>query len=219
MASLQGPLSPEIVLDLMVRGDVHRFSRGSILIVEGAISSSLFILLSGKLKVFSRDDRGREVIYNLVGPGEVFGEMILDGGPRSASVMALTEVECLEIRVSEIREFMRQCPEFAEALIFRLVERLRNSTAQSRSLAFDSVFARTVASINMLAVSDCQHRYLPASVTQQQVASRIGATREMVNHVFRKLMREGFLVRDSRVGLVIAKVLPGQLQGEGASGV
>lgn len=210
MTFLKGSLSPEIVLDLMGRGDVRRFSRGSMLIVEGAVSSSLFVLLSGKLTVFSRDDRGREVIYNQVGPGEIFGEMILDGGPRSASVRALTEVECLEVRVGEIREFMRHCPEFAESLICRLVERLRTSTAQSRSLALDSVLARTVASIDALAVHDGQCRYLPAGVTQQQVAARIGATREMVNQVFRRLMREGFLVRQPKVGLVIAKALPGR---------
>ena len=57
----------------MGRGDVRRFSRDAMLIVEGAVSSSLFVLLSGRLKVFSRDNRGREVIYNQVGPGEVFG--------------------------------------------------------------------------------------------------------------------------------------------------
>lgn len=211
MTFLERSLAPEIVLQLRERGDVRRFSRGVTFIVEGAVSSSLFILLSGQLKVFSQDERGREVTYNVVGPGEVFGEMILDGGARSGSVKALTDVECLEIRVNEIRDFMRQCPEFAESLIVKLVERLRFSTAQARSLALDSVFVRTVASINGLAVSDCQLRYLPASVTQQQVASRIGATREMVNHVFRKLVREGFLVRDSKLGLVIAKSLPSQL--------
>ena len=58
MTSLKGALSPEIVADLMGRGDVRRFSRDAMLIVEGAVSSSLFVLLSGRLKVFSRDDRG-----------------------------------------------------------------------------------------------------------------------------------------------------------------
>lgn len=189
---------------------MRRFSRGSTLIVEGAVSSTLFILLAGKLKVFSQDERGREVTFNWVMPGEVFGEMILDGGVRSASAKAMTEAECLEIRVDEIRDFIRQCPEFAEALIIKLAERLRNSTAQARSLALDNVFVRTVASINKLAKSDSQQHYLPASVTQQQIANEIGATREMVNHVFRKLTREGFLVRDAQVGLVIAKALSGQ---------
>jgi len=211
MTSLARSIAPEIVLQLRGRGDVRRYSKGSTFIVEGDVSSTLFILLSGQLKVFSKDERGREVTYNSVLPGEVFGEMILDGGTRSASVKAVTEVECLEIRTDEIREFIRQCPEFAEVLITKLAERLRNSTAQTRSLALESVFVRTVASINRLAVSDHQRRYLPASVTQQHVASRIGATREMVNHVFRKLTREGFLVRDAQVGLVIAKSLPSQL--------
>lgn len=210
MTSLTQLLPPDVILQLKDRGGVRRFLKGSTLITEGAVSSSLFILLSGQLKVFSKDDRGREVTYNSVMPGEVFGEMILDGGARSASVSAMTDVECLEIRADEIRELIRQCPEFAESIIVKLVERLRNSTALARSLALESVFARTVASINRLAVSDCERRYLPANVTQQQVANRIGATREMVNHVFRKLIIGGFLVRDAQVGLVIAKELPSQ---------
>lgn len=210
MTSLAHSLPPEIILRLKERGGVRHFLKGSILITEGAVSSSLFVLLSGQLKVFSKDDRGREVTYSSVMPGQVFGEMILDGGTRSASVSAMTEVECLEIRTDEIRELIRQCPEFAESLIVGLVERLRNSTALARSLALESVFARTVASINRLAVSDCERRYLPANVTQQQVANRIGATREMVNHVFRKLILDGFLVRDAQVGLVIARELPSQ---------
>lgn len=208
MSSLAQSLPPDVIRHLKERGDVRRLSKGSVLIAEGAAASSLYILLAGQLKVFSRDDRGREVTYNSVMPGEVFGEMILDGGVRSASVVATTDAECLEIQVEEIRELIRQCPEFAEVLIVTLVERLRSSTALARGLALESVLARTVASINRLSVSDGERRYLPASVTQQQVANRIGATREMVNHVFRKLVRDGFLVRDEHTGWVIAKELP-----------
>lgn len=208
MTTLPGRLSPNLIRLLAERGDVRRVARGDILIQEGDLSDALYILLSGELKVFTRDDRGREVIYNSLEPGEVLGEMFLDGGPRSASVKAMSAVECIEVRGSEIRDFMHTYPEFSEALVVKLIERLRHATLQIRSLALDGVFARTVATINELAVAKPGERILPATITQQQIASRIGATREMVNHVFRDLTKAGYLVRDEQAGWLITRALP-----------
>ena len=208
MSMTAGRLSTELVDLLAERGDVRQVERGEILIHEGEQSESIFILLTGQLKVFTQDERGREVIYNTLDAGEVLGEMFLDGGPRSASVRAVTPAECIEVRGSEIREFMRQYPEFSDVLVVKLIERLRHATAQVRSLAFDGVFARTVGAIRELALIEPGRRFLPASVTQQQIASRIGATREMVNHVFRDLSKAGVLVREAQGSWMIAKPLP-----------
>lgn len=210
MASSAARLSPDLIGLLAERGDVRQVSRGEILIRESDVSESLFILLAGQLKVFTRDERGREVIYNILDAGEMLGEMFLDGGARSASVKAITQAECLEVSGGEIRDFMRRYPQFSEALVVKLIGRLRHSTGQIRSLALDSVFVRTVAAIDELALTDSGQRFLPVAVTQQQVASRIGATREMVNHVFRDLVRGGFLVRDAQLGFVIPRPLPRQ---------
>ena len=208
MTATPGRISPNLIRLLGERGDVRRVARGDILIHEGDLSDGLFILLKGVLKVFTKDDRGREVIYNSLEPGEVLGEMFLDGGPRSASVKAMTAVECIEVRGSQIPDLMRTYPEFSEALVVKLIERLRHATLQIRSLALDGVFARTVASINELAIAKSDERILPATVTQQEIASRIGATREMVNHVFRDLTKAGYLVRDEQVGWFITRSLP-----------
>lgn len=203
-----GRLSTELIDLLAERGDVRKVVRGEILIREGDLSDSLFILLTGQLKVFTQDERGREVIYNTLDAGEVLGEMFLDGGPRSASVRAITPAECLEVRGIEIRGFMRQYPEFSDMLVVKLIERLRLATAQVRSMAFDGVFARTVGAIEELAQGELGRRYLPAGITQQQIASSIGATREMVNHVFRDLRKAGILVREKQGSWLIAKPLP-----------
>lgn len=210
MSTTAGRLSPELVSLLTERGDVRRLERGEILIREGELLESLFILLGGQLKVFTQDDRGREVIYNTLDAPEILGEMFLDGGPRSASVKAITPVECIEVDGKQIPDFMRSYPEFSEALVVKLIERLRHATQQVRSLALDDVFARTVDAINEHAVVNAGRRYLPASVTQRQIASGIGATREMVNHVFRNLAKAGFLVRDGQAGWWLAKPLPRQ---------
>lgn len=207
MTQIPDQLPPDLLQLLAQRGDVKRVRRGASLVEEGDAAESLFILLSGRLNVFTRDDRGREVIYNELAPGEILGEMFLDGGARSASVRAVTDVECVEVRGSHLREFMRAYPEFSETLVVKLIERLRRATTQIRSLALDDVFDRTVHQINELAVQDHGVRYLPTEVTQQQIASRIGATREMVNRVFRKLIGRGHLVRHAR-GLAIPSEIP-----------
>ena len=208
MGATAGRLSPELVRLLAERGDVRRLQRGEILIHEGELSESLFILLSGQLKVFTRDDRGREVIYNTLDAPEMLGEMYLDGGLRSASVQAISPVECLEVDGSQIRDFMRSYPEFCESLAVKLIERLRHATQQVRSLALDDVSARTVDAINEHAVTNAGRPYLPASVTKRHIASGIGATREMVNHVFRNLANAGYLVRDGQAGWWLVKPLP-----------
>lgn len=208
MSSPTDRLSPDLTRLLAERGDVRRVLSGEILIQEGDLSESLFILLSGQLKVFTQDERGREVIYNTLDAGEVLGEMFLDGGPRSASVKAISPAECIEVRGTEIRDFMRTYPGFSEALVVQLIERLRFATLQIRSLALDGVSARTLALINDLAITASGRRLLPRAITQQQIASRIGATREMVNHVFRELIKAGYLVRDEHAGWLITKPLP-----------
>lgn len=210
MAQFPDQIPAGLMQLLAQRGDVKRLKRGVSLIEEGDTAESLFVLLAGRLNVFTRDGRGREVIYNELTPGEMFGEMFIDGGPRSASVRAVTDVECVEVRGSQLREFISSYPEFSETLVVKLIERLRRATAQIRSLALDDVFHRTVHQIDELAVQEDGVRYLPAGITQQRVASRIGATREMVNRVFRDLVRNGHLVRDPR-GLLIPRILPQSL--------
>lgn len=183
-------------------------TKGSLLIREGEVSDVVYILVSGQLKVFTRDRRGREHVFNVLSAGEVLGEMFLDGGPRSASVAALTDAECVEIAGGEVRVLLREYPDFAELLVMKLISRLRHATAQARSLALDGVYERTVSVLNELATQDAQSRYIPAAMTQQEIANRIGASREMVNHVIRDLIRDGFLTRDDEQRLLITKELP-----------
>lgn len=200
-------LSSDLVRMLVQDGLKRALTKGDILIREGDHSPSLFVVLEGQLQVFSKDAKGREVVFNVLGPGEIFGEMSLDGGERSASVRALANAECVELHSQVVLERFRDCPELAEAVVFGLIRRLRRSTIQVRRLALDSVANRTVACIGDLALVEGGQMFLPTSVTQQDIANRIGATREMVNHVFRDLVRAGVLVRDSRLGLLILRPL------------
>ena len=201
-------LSPELLSRLALCGDSKWYGRNELLIEEGAVSDALYILVAGQLKVFTRDSKGHELVYNILQPGEFFGELFLDGGPRSASVKAVVDSRCIVVDQMEIRSFMKIYPEFAECLVYKLIARLRHVTQLSKSLGLHGVYERTVDLLNKVALSDQDVRIVPVTMTQQEIADRVGATREMINHVLRDLMRGGFLARDEKRRLVFTKVLP-----------
>ena len=203
-----GLLSGELLAKLMERGDIRGFARGDRLITEGEASNSLFILVVGQLKVFTQDDNGRELIYNILHPGEFFGEMFLDGGPRSASVKAVVDSRCVIVDHADFRTFMKAYPEFAECLALKLIKRLRHATQQIKGLALNGVYERTVVLLNEVAMREGGVRIIPPTLTQQEMADRVGATREMINHIFRDLIRGGFLAKGEERRMVIAKELP-----------
>ena len=202
------PLSQDLLSELSLRGELQTFPRGALLIREGDRSDSLYILVAGELKVFTRGDKGRELVYNVLKPGELFGEMFLDGGSRSASVQAVCTSMCVVVGPEQFRAFLRGYPEFAECLVLKLISRVRHATEQLRDLAMKDVYQRAAALLNELAVEEGSVRAIDKSITQQEIANRIGATREMVNHVIRSLVQGGFLDRDQDRRMVIRKKLP-----------
>lgn len=198
----------DLLKRLLTAGDTRSYEVGDILFHQGDPSDALYVLLSGRLRVYSGNANGREVVYNVLEPGDTFGELLLDGGPRSASVQALTESECLVIRGDALRTLIRTYPELAERLMLRLIARLRHATRTIHSLALEGVFERVSALLEENASGSGDARRVPAHFTQQEIGNRIGATREMVNHVMQRLRREGFIARDAQRRTVLLKPLP-----------
>lgn len=130
-------ISPELLARLSDRGGLRNFARGELLIREGEASDDVYILLAGELKAFTRDANGREFVYNIMTPGEFFGELSLDGRPRSASVQATHSSICVVVAQAEVQAFLGEYPEFAKALVMKLIARVRTATAQARSLGLD----------------------------------------------------------------------------------
>ena len=198
----------DLLKQLLASGDTRRYAAGDILFHQGDASDALYVLLSGRLRVYSGSANGREVVYNVLEPGDTLGELLLDGGPRSASVQATSESECLVIKGDTLRTLIRTYPELAERLMLRLIARLRHATRTIHSLALEGVFERVVALLEETASEDGGTRRVPALLTQQEIANRVGATREMVNHVMQRLRRGGYLARDTHRRTVIVKPLP-----------
>jgi CRP/FNR family transcriptional regulator, cyclic AMP receptor protein len=133
-------LLPQPLLDKIAAvATVRTFPKRAIIVTEGDDTDSLYVLLSGKARVFVADDKGREVQLNQLGAGEYFGEVTLDGGPRSASVMAVEECRCAVVKRAELTAFIEKNPELALHIVRKLARRVRDLTENVRSLALMDV--------------------------------------------------------------------------------
>ena len=127
--SIPWPGLPPLLQHLAARGVERSYRKGTLLIEEGSAGDTLYLLISGRVRVFSADDRGREVIYGFHGPGEYVGEMSLDGGPRCASVITESACRCVLLTRASVLAHLHESPEFGRALITTLIQRLRGRAA------------------------------------------------------------------------------------------
>ena len=133
---------PPHVQKLAELGVQRRYRTRSLLIQEGDEGSVIFVILSGRLRAFVSDSRGREVTLALHGPGEYVGEMSLDGGRRSASVEAAEPSVCAVVTRETLLRHIASDPEFTMALILRLIRRARLATESARNMALLDVYSR-----------------------------------------------------------------------------
>ncbi len=194
---------------LAARGDMRHFRKGTILIHEGDLGDTLFILLSGRVKVYCMDEHAREITFGIFGAGEYVGEMALDGGPRSASVITLEPTVCAVVRRSIMLDFIGQYPEFSFEMLSKVIQRLRLATRDARNLAFIDVYGRLTRLLNELAsmLPDGRRR-IDERITHQEIASRAGCSREMVSRILKDLIQGGYLVMEDRRIVLSGKLPP-----------
>lgn len=204
-----GERLPQSLLDAIApHGLTRSFPAQAILINEGDATDSLYIVLSGRVKVYASSDDGRELVLNEYGPGGYFGELSLDGARRSASIKAIEACTCRIVQGSELRQFLAAHPDFALHLTHKLIRMVRRLTEQVRSIALQDVYGRVVRVLTELSEPVGDERVLRHRLTQQDIADRIGSSREMVNRIMKELSAGGYvMVRDGR--LVIVRKLPG----------
>jgi CRP/FNR family cyclic AMP-dependent transcriptional regulator len=185
-------LAPEELEELRRKAQVRNLPRQALVVSEGDRTDSLYIILSGKVKVFLAED-GRQVTLRQLGPGDYFGEMVLDQGPRSASVMTLEPTSLAMVSRESFEAFIGAHPEFTLRLIKKLIHFTRGLTNSVRSLALLDVYGRVARLLLELAVERDGKRVIPEKLTQREIASRVGASREMIGLILRDLSVGGYI--------------------------
>jgi CRP/FNR family transcriptional regulator, cyclic AMP receptor protein len=208
----KGPSTEEILGVIELRDFAqHAVSRtypkNTVVVSEGDRTDSLYIIVSGRVKIYVSDEKGKEIVLSESGPGEFFGEMVLDEGPRSASVMTLEPTQFLVVPKEDFQEFLAKSPEFALHLILKLIKRVRALTNDVKSLALMDVYGRVARLLLDLAKERDGVLVIENRPTQQEMASRIGASREMISRILSDLARGGYIVSEGD-RITIAKSLP-----------
>jgi CRP/FNR family cyclic AMP-dependent transcriptional regulator len=198
----------EAELEAVARRAVTRsFPKNTVVVSEGDRTDTLQIVVSGRVKIYVSDEKGKEIVLNHAGPGEYFGEMMLDEGPRSASVMTLEPTRFLVIPKEDFREFVAKSPEFSLHLIRKLIRRVRALTNDVKSLALMDVYGRVARMLLELAVERDGALVIEARPTQQEMANRVGASREMISRILTDLADGGYIAV-ARDRITIARALP-----------
>jgi CRP/FNR family cyclic AMP-dependent transcriptional regulator len=201
------PLADQTLRRIAESGVVRAFPRNTVLINEGDVGDSLYVILAGRVKVYSSNESGREFVIDFHGPGEYVGEMSLDGAPRSASVMTVEPTTCAVVNRAQFRDFVLAHPDFAMHLIERLIHRVRVTTGNLKSLALSDVYGRLVRLLNALAEEVDGKLVVPERLTQQEIADRVGASRDMIGKLMKDLVAGGYLAVEDRT-ITILKKLP-----------
>jgi len=190
---LVAALADPLVRTLAERGQVRSFPKGSIIINEGDRGDSLFVIITGRVKVFVSDDEGREMVLADHGPGDYVGEMALDGRPRSASVITMEPTTCSVVTREALRDAIVANPDFALALITTLIDRARTTTTNVKNLALMDVYGRVARLLLSLATEQDGKLLVRERMTQQEIADRVGASRDMISRIFKDLTIGGYV--------------------------
>jgi CRP/FNR family cyclic AMP-dependent transcriptional regulator len=201
---------PIELLDSLARcGSNRSYPAQAILIHEGDDSSgTIYIVLAGRLKVYSAADNGRVIVLAELGPGDYMGELSLDGAKRSVSVQAMEPTRCCVVRGDDLKQFIAEHPAFAWHLTTKLMRMVRRLTEQVKSLALQDVYGRIARLLTESSELKQGQRVVRRRLTQQDIADRVGSSREMVNRVMKELTRGGYVAVDEAHHLVIRRTLP-----------
>lgn len=206
---LYARLPPELRA-LAVRGLVRSYPKKAVVINEGEIGDSLFVLLKGSVKAFSMDESGREITFGRIHAGDYFGEMSLDGGSRSASVITVEPSTCAVVSRADVGEHLAAAPEFALNLVMRVIRRARDATEAARNMALMDVYGRLIAVLEKqdgLTTSTTAAGVTLEDITHQEIASRVGASREMVSRLLKDLEKGGYIEMETK-RITLLKKLP-----------
>jgi len=197
--------------DLLTQHSTTRtYPANTILISEGDSTDSLYVVLEGEVKCFASDKQGKEVILNILGPGEYFGELaLLDDEPRSASVKTMMPTRVMVITKHDFKDCLTTNSEMAYKLIKVLIRQVRALTGNVKSLALLDVYGRVARTLLDLAEDVNGQMIIEQKLTHQDIADMVGASREMVSRILKDLVSGGYITIKNKRFTINEKLPPG----------
>ena len=202
-----GALEPGQLEQLVSYARTRRVAAGTTLFSKGDPGTELFAVSTGTVKISVPAPDGREAMFNLLHPGEIFGESaLLDGRPRTADAMAMTDCELTVIERRDFLAFVHGEPNVALQLIALLCERLRIASEHYEEVVFLDLPTRLARILLQLAEQNEAGAEEPKlKITQREISQMLGSTRESVNKQLRAWSKRGFIALE-RGGIVVYRL-------------
>ena len=199
--SLFANLADEDLHELMNAAKRRAFRSGEVIFHRDDPGQVLYMIKEGKVKICIISPDGQEISLAVFGKGECFGEFaLLDGLPRSADAIALEKVECYTLQRSDFHNAIMKTPKIAIQVLEALTKRLRNTDNMVEDLIFLDVYGRVAKKLLELAdahgVKTDDGVRIEVRLTQQELASMVGASRESVNKVMGYFTEKDFISTD-----------------------
>jgi CRP-like cAMP-binding protein len=176
----------------------RRYSRGEVLFHMGDEGGNLYIIRSGRVKVTIPSVEGEEVILTILSSGEILGEIsLIDGKPRSATVQAMKDTEVLCLYREDFLDVLQERFEVVLGILEILADRLRHTDvllAESRFMGIGARLAKKLLDLTRtFGIEEQEGTRIGVRVTQRDLASMVGATRESVNKQLKAFRESGLL--------------------------
>lgn len=191
------------LLSLADRAHFRRYAQGEVMFAEGDACQGLYVLVSGRVKIFKTSASGREQVLAVEEPGSSFAELpVFDGGPYPASAAAMSDTEVLFISRADVRALCLERPEVALKILQVVAARQRRVVAVIEELSFTTVRHRLVSWLLRQATAHGRPSErgtvitLPAS--HQELAAHVGTVRELVSRNLTRLQAQGFIAVEAR---------------------
>jgi CRP/FNR family transcriptional regulator, cyclic AMP receptor protein len=189
-------LGEEGVLATVREGPTRRYAPGQIICYQGDPGDRLYVVVEGLVKVVLTSERGDEIVLRTLGSAEIFGELaLLDGAPRSASVVAVEPTYAFMLLRTQFLALMRRHPGLADEFLRMLGQLVRQLTEQAGDLVFLDLAGRLAKLLLQLAekYGRAQDGVLDRRLTQSDLAAMIGASRPAVNRALQSLAARGLI--------------------------
>jgi CRP-like cAMP-binding protein len=199
---LFGALGSGLIDQLSAHATSKRIKRRTTIFSKGDQGTCLYAVCSGQVKITVPSGEGKDAVFNLIEPGQIFGEVaLLDGGQRTADAVAVKDTELLVIDRRDFIPLVHREPDIAIKLIEILCKRLRNTSEQVEDVVFLDLPARLAKTLLRLAGNDAKNHKVP--ITQGELGQIIGVSREATNRQLRSWENNNWVELESGAVLLL----------------
>ena len=187
----------------------RQFPKNTVIVSQGDDTDSFYVIVQGKVDVFLHNDKGKEIIINTLGECQSFGELAPLGSiPRQASIITTEDSTFGIISRQVFIDTLLIKPAISMRIIDLLITRIQDLTEEVSSLALEDVYNRVVRVLYKHA-EEVGEKLVTEKLTQQDIASRVGATREMVHRILKELKTGGYISIEGKHITIEKKLPPG----------